>query len=158
MWKLHLNLPSSCKSHEKLCFNKFSSFKECVVSSFSPSLHCKIDACKITSKCRQLYLGSAKRRRMQFTYVTCSLSVKTVKFTRVQAAYTSCRIHANCLQPHVNLLEYRRYFTGNLICGTHAILPTISMQNCLSRRQQQMQPAIKNTRIAGKNTLAKRQK
>ena len=41
----------------------------------------------------------------QFTRVSCSLPVKTGKFIRVYAASTSRRIHANCLQPHVNLPE-----------------------------------------------------
>ena len=35
----------------------------------------------------------AKRPHMQFVYVTCSLPVKTVKFTCIYAASTSRRIH-----------------------------------------------------------------
>ena len=85
-----------------------------------------------------------KRPDTQFTCVTCSLLVKAGKFTRVYAASISRRIHANCLQPRVNLPKYNGYFTGNFTCGTHANLPTTSMQ-------KYMQLACKNTRIAGKN-------
>ena len=49
----------------------------------------------------------------QFTCVTCSLPAETGKFTRV---YAASRIHANCLQPHVNLPEYSLYFTGFFNC------------------------------------------
>ena len=72
-----------------------------------------------------------KKPHTQFTYVTCTLPVKTGKFTRVYAVSTSRRINGNCLQPHVNLPECNGYFTGNFICGTHANLPVTSLQNCL---------------------------
>ena len=75
--------------------------------------------------------SQVKRSLAQFTCVTCSLPVKTGKFTCVEAASTSRRIHANCLQAHVNLTEYHRHFTGNFTRGTHANLPATSMQNCL---------------------------
>ena len=72
-----------------------------------------------------------KKPHMQFTCHTCSLPVKTGKFTRVYAASTSRRIHADCLQLQVNLAEHNGYFTGNIAFGTHANLPATSMQNCL---------------------------
>ena len=75
--------------------------------------------------------SQVKRSLAQFTCVTCSLPVKTSKFTCVDAASTSRRIHTNCLQAHVNLSEYHRHFTGSFTCGTHANLPTTSMQSCL---------------------------
>ena len=75
--------------------------------------------------------SQVKRPHTQFTCVTCSSAVKTGKFTCVYAASTSRRIHANCLQPHVNLPEYNEYFTGNFTCGIHANLPTTSKQKCL---------------------------
>ena len=68
----------------------------------------------------------------QFTCVSCSLPVKTGKFTCVDAASTSSRKHANCLQAHVNLHEYQGYSTGNFTCGTHANFLATSMQNCLA--------------------------
>ena len=75
--------------------------------------------------------SQVKRPHTQFSCVTCSLPVKTGKFTCVEAASNSRRAHANCLQAHVNLLEYHGHFTGNFTCGTHANLPATSMQNCL---------------------------
>ena len=108
-----------------------------------------------------------KRPHTQFTCVTCSLSVKTGKFTRVYAANTSHRIHANCLQPHVNLPEYNGYFTSNFTWRTHEKLPVNSMQNCLILqakkqaigKQKDLQSqaklpwtADKIPEIAGKNT------
>ena len=75
--------------------------------------------------------SQVKRPHTQFTCVTCSLPVKTGKFTSDDAASTSRRIHANCLQAHVSLLEYHGHFTGNFTCGTHANLPATSMQICL---------------------------
>ena len=61
-----------------------------------------------------------KRPHTQFTCATCSLLVNTGKLTRVCAASTSRRLHANCLQAHVNLPEHNGYFTSNFTCGTHA--------------------------------------
>ena len=87
-----------------------------------------------------------KRPLTQFTCVTCSLPVKIGKFTRVYAASTSRRIQANCQQPHVNLPEYKEYFTGNFTCGTHANLAATSMQKCLLLQ-------AKRAAIAGKNIL-----
>ena len=72
-----------------------------------------------------------KKPHTQFTCVICSLPVKTGKFTCVEAASTSRRIHANCLQAHLNLPEHHRHFTGSFTCRTHANLPATSMQNCL---------------------------
>ena len=70
-----------------------------------------------------------KRPHTQFSWVTCSLPVKTGKFTHLYAASTSRRIHANCLQQLVNLPEYNGYFIGNFTSGTHASLPAAGMQN-----------------------------
>ena len=92
-----------------------------------------------------------KRPYMQFTCITCSSPVKMGNFTCVCGASTSRRIHMNCLQPHVNLLEYSGYFTGNFKCGTHANLSATGMQNCLHLQ-------AKNLEIAGKNTQNCRQK
>ena len=96
--------------------------------------------------------SQVKRPHTQFTCVTCTLSVKTGKLTCVEVASTSRRIHANCLQAHVNLPEYHRHFTGSFTCGTHANLLTTSMKNYLLLQAKIMQLAGKNTRIAGKNT------
>ena len=103
---------------------------------------------------------------MQFTSVTCSLPVKTGKLTRVYAASTSCRIQANCPQPYVNLPEYNEYFTGNFTCGTHANLPTTSMENCLLLQakihaigmQKHPQSQAKIPWFAGESTRRGRQK
>ena len=86
-----------------------------------------------------------KRPHTQFTWVNCSLPLKTGKFTPVYAANTWRRIHANCLQPHVNSPEYNGYFTGNFTCRTHSNLPATRMQNCLLLHENV--PAF-----AGKNT------
>ena len=72
-----------------------------------------------------------KRLHTQFTCATCSIRANTGKFTPVHAASASRRLHANCLQPHVNLPEHNGYFTGTFTCGTHANLPATCMQNCL---------------------------
>ena len=80
------------------------------------------------------YSSQVKRSHMQFNCVTCSLPVKTGKFTCVEAATTSRRIQANCLQAHVNLPEHHMHFTCNFTCGTHAILPATSTQNRLLLR------------------------
>ena len=60
----------------------------------------------------------------------CSLPVKTGKFTFIYAASTSPKIHANGLQPHVNLLENSGYCTANFTCESHTKLSTIK-QNYL---------------------------
>ena len=75
--------------------------------------------------------SQVKRSHAQFTCITCSFPVKTGKFTCVEAASTSRRIHANCLQAHVNLPEYHRHFTSSFTCGTHANFPATSMHKCL---------------------------
>ena len=81
--------------------------------------------------------SQVKRSHTQFTCVTCSLPVKTGKFTCVEAASTWRRIHAIAvnearkLQAHVNLPEYHGHFTSNFTCGTHANLPATIMQKCL---------------------------
>ena len=69
--------------------------------------------------------SQVKKPHMQFTYVTCSLPVKTGKFTCFDAASTSQKIHANCLQSHVTLLEYNGYFTGNFIFLPQILLPRL---------------------------------
>ena len=87
----------------------------------------------------------------QFTYVTCSSPVKTDKFTQLHSASTSRRIHAHCLQPHVNLPEHSRFLKGKFTCGTYANSPAIGMQNCLLLQ-------AKIHAIWGKNTRNCRQK
>ena len=96
--------------------------------------------------------SQVKRLQTQFTCVTCSLPVKTGKFTCVKAASTSRRIHANFLQAHVILPEFHGHFTGNFTCGNHANLPATSMQNCLLLQAKIHATYRQNTRIAGKNT------
>ena len=66
----------------------------------------------------------------QFISVTCSLPIKTVKFSSVYAASTSFRIHDNYLHSLVNLPEYSGFLTGNFTCGINANLPAIGMHNC----------------------------
>ena len=92
--------------------------------------------------------SQVERPHTQFTCVTCSLPLKTGKFTRVYQASTSRRIDAKCLQPHVNLSEYNGYFTDNFTCGNHANLPATSKQNYLLLQAKYMQLAGKNTRIS----------
>ena len=109
--------------------------------------------------------SQVKRPHTQFTCVTCGLLVKTGKFTCVEAASTS-RIHANCLQVHAYLPNYQRHFTGNFTCGTHAILPATSMQNCLllqaklhaTYRQKHYNLRWKYPPNAGKNNCKRREK
>ena len=92
-----------------------------------------------------------KKTHTQFTGVTCSLPVKTNKLTCFYVASTSRKIHANFLQSHVYLPEYNGYFTGKLTCGTHAVLPGTSIQNCLLLqanihavcRQERLQSKVK---------------
>ena len=47
--------------------------------------------------------SQVKRSHTQFTCVTCSLPVKTGKYTCAEAASTSRRKHATCLQAHAKL-------------------------------------------------------
>ena len=98
-----------------------------------------------------------KRPHTQFRCVTCSLLVKTGKFTRVCAASTSHRIHANCLQLRVNLPEYNGYFTGNFTCGTHANCPQLACKYACFWKQKYTQFAGKTPAIAGKKTCSCRQ-
>ena len=95
--------------------------------------------------------SKVKRSLAHFTCVTCSLPVNTGKFTCFEAASTSRRTQANCQRAHVNLPEYHKHFTDSFTCGTHANLPTTSMQNCLLL-QAKIHATCKNTGIAGKNT------
>ena len=98
--------------------------------------------------------SQVNRSYTQFTCVTCSLPSKTCKFTFVGAATTSRKIQANCLQAHVNLLEYHGHFTGNFTCGTHANLPVTSMKKC----RKYIQLTVENTRIADKKTRQTQEK
>ena len=86
-----------------------------------------------------------KRLHTQFTCATCSLPVNTGKFTRVYAASTSRRLHANCLPPDVNLQVI-------LNAELMQIWPRLACKNARVYRQKYMQFAGKNTRIACKNT------
>ena len=114
-------------------FSYAITFTNCIMnnnadSTFSHFLldkHCKTGACKIACS------SQVKKTHTQFTCVTCSLPVKTGKFSCVDATNNSRRIYANCLQAHVNLPEYHGYFTGTFTCGTHANLPATSRQNYL---------------------------
>ena len=114
-----------------------------------------------------------KRPHTQFTCVTFSLNVKTGKFTRVYAANTSRRIHANCLQPQLNLPEYNGYFTSNFTCGTHKFFPDycaiftcfcrqnymqLGGKNIRNLRQKCLQSQAKIPARAGKTTCNRRKK
>ena len=101
----------------------------------------------------------AKRPHAQFTCVTCSLPVKTGEFTGVYTASALRRIHANCLQAHLNLPDYGYFIcliTGILQVILHAelmqIFPRLAFKIACFCKQKYMQFAGKNTRIAGKNT------
>ena len=86
--------------------------------------------------------SQVKRPHTQVTCVTCSLPVKTVKFTCVEAASSSRRIHANCLQAHVNLPEYHGHFTGNFTCGTHAKLPASEGKNTCNLQAKTLESQV----------------
>ena len=92
----------------------------------SSELHCvfykqytvKLERAKLPANAGNFTCSSQVRSsHTQFTCVTCSLPVKTGKFTCLEAASTSRRIHG--------------HYTGNFTCGTDANLPATSMQNCL---------------------------
>ena len=102
--------------------------------------------------------SQVKRPHTQLTCVTCSLPVKTDKFTCIEEASTSRRIHANFLLAHVNLPEYHGHFTGNFTCGTHPNLPATSMQNCQFLQVKIHALSGKNTRIAVKIPAKRSQK
>ena len=120
-----------------------------LITKFSLPKHTvKLARAKLPAKIGHFTCSShVKNPHTQFTCVTCSLLVKTGKFTCVYKASTSRRIHANCLQPHVNLLEYNGYFTGIITYGIHANLPTTSMQNCLLLQAKITANAGKNPRL-----------
>ena len=104
----------------------------------------KLARAKLPGNAGNFTCGSqVKMLHTQFTCVTCNSPVKIGKFTRVYAASTSYRIHANCLQLHVNLPEYNGYFTDNFTYGTHANLPATSMQNCLLLQAKTLEPQVK---------------
>ena len=74
------------------------------------------------------------RPHTQFSCFTCSLSAKTGSFTRVYVANTSHRLHAKCLQPPVNLLEYNGYFRIHFeVPVTHGELMQICHQLAYQR-------------------------
>ena len=73
----------------------------------------KLPRAKLPANAGNLTCGPhVKKPNTQFTCGTCSLPVKTGEFSCIYAVSTSRRLNANCLQPHVNLLDYSRYFTG----------------------------------------------
>ena len=91
-----------------------------------------------------------ERPHTQFTCVTCSLPVKRDKFTCVYAASTSRRIHANCLQLHVNLLEHSGYLTEKIHAELMQSRPRLAYKNACSRRQKHPHSQAKTPAIAGK--------
>ena len=115
----HLLLkPWSQKPHERNCI--------------FPYYTVKLTRAKLLASAGNFTRGlHVKRPHTQLTCVTCNLPVKTGKFTRVYAASTSRRIHANYLQRHVILLGYSGNFTSNFKCRTKANFPSRGMQNCL---------------------------
>ena len=95
-------------------------------------LRCRLTRAKLLANAANFTRGlHVERPHTQFTCVTCSLYVKTGKFTRVYAASNSRRLHANCLQSQVHLPERNGYFTGNFACGTYANFLATTMQNYL---------------------------
>ena len=125
---LSKNFQRSLQFHHYLCQKlNFKTFKEFIPIK---SNTVKLARAKLPANAGNFSWSSqAKRPHTQFTCVTCSLLV-TADFTSVDEAGSSRRIHANCLQVHVNLPDYPRYLTSNFTCGTHANLPVTSMQNC----------------------------
>ena len=87
--------------------------------------------------------SQVKRSHTQFTCVTCSLPVNTGKFTCFETASTSRRIHANCLQAHVNLPEYHRHLTASFTCGTHANLPASAGKNTWNLQAKTLESQVK---------------
>ena len=75
-----------------------------------------------------------KRPHRQFTYVTCSVPVKTVKFTCIYAASTSCRIHATapckaCKLRVTSPAGFKQTYlqlTWEVTCGVMAVLSAIT--------------------------------
>ena len=55
-------------------------------------------------------------------------------FTHLCVASTSRRIHANCRQSHLNLLDNSGYFTGSFTCRNYAFLPPTGKQKCFQQR------------------------
>ena len=96
--------------------------------------------------------SQVKRSPTQFTCVTCSLPVKPSKFTCVEAASTSRRIHAKCLQAHVNLPEYHGHLLVILYAELMQNCPRLACKISCICRQKYKSLAGKNTRIASKNT------
>ena len=92
------------------------------------------------------------RLNKQFTCVTCSLHVKTGKFTHVYVASTSLRRHAKCLQPQLNLPEHNGYFTDKFTCETQQTCSRLACKIACVCRQKYMQFPAQNTRIADENT------
>ena len=134
------------KKMRSICFKEVP--KKQLASYTVKLAHATLPANAVNFTCSSL----VKRPHTQFTCVTCSLPVKTGKFTCVETASTARRIHANCLQPHVKLPEYNGCFTGNFTCGIHANLPATSMQNCLLLQAKIHATYRQNSRIAGINT------
>ena len=87
--------------------------------------------------------SQVKRSHTQFTCVTCSLLVKTDKFTNVNAASTSRRIHVTFLQPRVNLPEYNGYFTYNFSFGTNAKLLAFAIKNTCNLQAETQESQVK---------------
>ena len=138
------NLTSHCKCGER----------EAYITVNSGGLHAvKLARAKLpTSTGISTCSSQVKRPHTQFKCVTCSLPVKTGKFTCFFAVSTSSRIHANCLKPQQIYL----HTTGILQAILHAELmqfcPRLVCKLAYFCRQKYMQFAGKNTRIAGKKT------
>ena len=89
------------------------------------SLHCEAGASKITCKRHQQSACKKAPHAVYLRYI--QITSKNKKFTCIYAVNTSRRIHANCLLPHVNLLENSQYVINplqnclRLQAKTHAI-------------------------------------
>ena len=142
----------------------------------------KLTRAKIPANSGKFSYGSdVKRPHTQLTCVICSLPINTGEYTRVYAASTSRKIHANCLQPRVNLLECNGQFTGKLpaelmqicqrpqkclllqtktTCNLQAKIPAIAgkktnncaQNTCNCTRKKNRQPRAKIPGIAHKST------
>ena len=115
-WVLRLKDPSFTQ------FENFESWNQ------NPRYTVKLMRAKLPANASNFTRGvPVKRPHMQFTCATCRLPVNRGKIIRVYAASISRILHANCLPPHVNLVEHNGFLRGNFTCGIHAKLPATSM-------------------------------
>ena len=98
----------------------YSVLKQCKIKVYTV----KLTRAKVPAKAGNVTCGpNVKRLQTQFTCVTCSLPVEKGKFTRKYAKSTSRGTHTNCLQPHVNLLDYNGFLQVILHAELRQICP-----------------------------------